>query len=652
MRSTNLIAALSLTAALGLAATADAKTYCVGAPASCPADAAHVDFQAALSGAAANPGPDEIHVGAGTFKTTNGFTYATANDVNTVEIFGAGKEQTILRPDTDAKGTFTTLSVDSPGETTVHDLGIVAPARKAAGDKTRGARFAGDVTGEHVKVTEASGVLPATEGVLLDGGSLVDSRVQLSSGVAVEVEGNRSVIVNDCVLLAGIGVNNHLGGPVTVYRTRIAAWQRGVVNDRGADTRLASVVVRLTGGSSSALRVEAGGGHDATMLASQVTVEGYGHTATHAVSIEAADGNDAGMKLDNSILHGVTHGVTRYANHPDSYAGLQMRSVNYDSAGDGSTPPGGFSKHEITNLDPGFADVAAGDLRLVRSSPLLDKGYNLPTVPPPYYDAAGAPRTINGTTDLGAYEHQHAAPAAAIAPPAQVLVGQSLELNGAGSTGNDPGDQIASWAWAFGDGGTSVQGPQTTHVWAQPGTYEVALKVTDLDGKSAAAKRTVVVKALPAAPQSDPAPGDPASSDPAVGDPAVSDPAVDDSEAGGTPGGATPPAPPVTTAAGSAPATTPVAPADRTAPVISGLRRRGRAVGFSLSEPAAVRVRVERRKGRAFRAAGAVKRIAGVAGRNATRIGRLRPGRYRLVVTAVDAAGNRSVKRLAFRVGA
>ena len=29
---------------------------------------------------------------------------------------------------------------------------------------------------------------------------------------------------------------------------------------------------------------------------------------------------------------------------------------------------------------------------------------------------------------------------------------------------------------------------------------------------------------------------------------------------------------------------------------------------------------------------------------------RLRPARYRLVVTATDAAGNRSVKRLAFRV--
>jgi hypothetical protein len=29
---------------------------------------------------------------------------------------------------------------------------------------------------------------------------------------------------------------------------------------------------------------------------------------------------------------------------------------------------------------------------------------------------------------------------------------------------------------------------------------------------------------------------------------------------------------------------------------------------------------------------------------------RLRPGRYRLVVTATDAAGNRTVRRLAFRV--
>jgi hypothetical protein len=73
-------------------------------------------------------------------------------------------------------------------------------------------------------------------------------------------------------------------------------------------------------------------------------------------------------------------------------------------------------------------------------------------------------------------------------------------------------------------------------------------------------------------------------------------------------------------------------------------------VTFSLSEAATVRVQVQRRSGRRFRAVGAAKRLAGVAGANRTTLRRLAAGRYRVVVTAIDAAGNRSVKRLAFRV--
>lgn len=65
-----------------------------------------------------------------------------------------------------------------------------------------------------------------------------------------------------------------------------------------------------------------------------------------------------------------------------------------------------------------------------------------------------------------------------------------------------------------------------------------------------------------------------------------------------------------------------------------------------------MRIRVERRTGRKFRGAAATARLAGKAGANTVKVAtrKLRRGSYRLVVTATDAAGNRSVKRLAFRV--
>ena len=85
--------------------------------------------------------------------------------------------------------------------------------------------------------------------------------------------------------------------------------------------------------------------------------------------------------------------------------------------------------------------------------------------------------------------------------------------------------------------------------------------------------------------------------------------------------------------------------------------RRGTTIRYALSEPSAVRLRLQRAvAGRRWVTAGVLRRQA-VAGANRVafsgRIGRrsLRPGAYRLLVTATDAAGNRATARpRAFRV--
>jgi hypothetical protein len=99
-------------------------------------------------------------------------------------------------------------------------------------------------------------------------------------------------------------------------------------------------------------------------------------------------------------------------------------------------------------------------------------------------------------------------------------------------------------------------------------------------------------------------------------------------------------------------------PLDTTAPVLSRVRldrsrlrgRRAVVLRFRTSEAATLRVVAKRRRDGRFVRAGVLRRpVAAGAGRVrlTRRIGgrRLLPGRYRLVVTAADAAGNRSTPR-------
>ena len=65
-----------------------------------------------------------------------------------------------------------------------------------------------------------------------------------------------------------------------------------------------------------------------------------------------------------------------------------------------------------------------------------------------------------------------------------------------GSGSSDPDGTVTSWDWSFGDG-TLGAGPQTTHVYINPGTYNVNLTVTDNSGESRLASISIVVTATP-----------------------------------------------------------------------------------------------------------------------------------------------------------
>jgi PKD repeat protein len=92
-------------------------------------------------------------------------------------------------------------------------------------------------------------------------------------------------------------------------------------------------------------------------------------------------------------------------------------------------------------------------------------------------------------------EPPNTAPIATVtAAPLTGVAPLPVTFSSAGST--DADGRIVSFAWAFGDGGTSSE-PFPAYTYPTPGAYVVTLTVTDDDGASASAALTVVVSAPP-----------------------------------------------------------------------------------------------------------------------------------------------------------
>jgi myo-inositol-hexaphosphate 3-phosphohydrolase/alpha-tubulin suppressor-like RCC1 family protein len=83
-------------------------------------------------------------------------------------------------------------------------------------------------------------------------------------------------------------------------------------------------------------------------------------------------------------------------------------------------------------------------------------------------------------------------------PPDAVLAVSCDQLQcHASSAGSQDGDgQIVSYGWSFGDGGTA-SGATADHTYASAGSYTVTLTVTDDDGLTGQASRSVTVTAAP-----------------------------------------------------------------------------------------------------------------------------------------------------------
>ncbi|WP_131106019.1 PKD domain-containing protein [Ornithinimicrobium sufpigmenti] len=107
--------------------------------------------------------------------------------------------------------------------------------------------------------------------------------------------------------------------------------------------------------------------------------------------------------------------------------------------------------------------------------------------------AVTRPVTVEQVEDPGPAENQ---------PPVAVFThtAEDLAVSFDGSGSSDPDGTITAYAWTFGDGNTGT-GVAPRHTYAEPGTFQVTLTVTDEDGATHDVTQPVTVDEAPAGPE-------------------------------------------------------------------------------------------------------------------------------------------------------
>lgn len=107
-------------------------------------------------------------------------------------------------------------------------------------------------------------------------------------------------------------------------------------------------------------------------------------------------------------------------------------------------------------------------------------------------DDAGATDDMSKTVTVDRTQNSAPDPEFTVSPQNQLInVGQEVTLDAAGAS--DPDGTIASYEWSISPGGISKTGETVSHTFSSPGTYTVALTVTDDQDKSSTGERALNV---------------------------------------------------------------------------------------------------------------------------------------------------------------
>ena len=330
-----------------------------------------------------------------------------------------------------------------------------------------------------------------------------------------------------------------------------------------------------------------------SIAANEDTIVGTGQAIPGGWVIGGAAGKKASLGIGMTVITGFVPSL-QCDQRNGGTAELSARINAWDTA----QGTGGCSLPTAPHL--GDPDLTPG-FQPKWGSPLIDAGLpnEIHALDPT--DLLGNPRYVGASADIGAFEYQHQPPTVAAASVTSAFAGVDAPFAVTKASDPDPGDTL-TFTWGFDDGG-SAAGATVTHAFATPGVHAATVTATDPSGLTGTSTVLVTVLARRTA-------------------------------------GSPPPPPP---------------PEDTTAPRLSELKVHKTKLSFTLSEAAKVKVTLEHRVGKHYKKLGAaLSHSETKSGAHSLHIKtRLkRHNRYRLTVTAVDAAGNRSkAARVTFEYG-
>jgi PKD repeat protein len=174
------------------------------------------------------------------------------------------------------------------------------------------------------------------------------------------------------------------------------------------------------------------------------------------------------------------------ANPGGPYAALTGAAIAFDGTGS-SDPDGNLPLRYAWN----FGDGSTGTGATPSHSYAAAGTYTVSLTVTDTRDTSSVVATTTATVS----DPPNAAPVASAGGPYSGTAGAATAFDGSGSSDPD-GDLPLTYAWNFGDGGTSA-GVSPSHTYAAPGTYTVTLTVRDARGLASTAASTSAVIAEP-----------------------------------------------------------------------------------------------------------------------------------------------------------